>query len=75
MDHDGAHKKAFSHSYPHITPEIGSGARSQTVASGVYSLAQMIQVVCNKSGLILSAESVTLVNLDLSEDPDARPNI
>ena len=70
-----ADQKAFSQSYPHIAPEIVSGTRSQTVASDVYSLAQMIQVVCKKSGLVLSAEFVILVNLALSEDTDARPNL
>ena len=70
-----ADQKLFRQSYPYIAPEIVSGAGNPTTASDVYSLGHMVNVIRNKTGLVLSAEFVILVNLALSENPEARPNL
>ena len=54
---DGIKKKNLSKAdqrvsqqrYPHIAPEIVSGTGSQTAASDVYSLAKLVNFVCDKT--------------------------
>ena len=70
-----AKQKVYQQSYPHIAPEIVSGTGDQTTASDVYSLAQMVNFICDKTGLVLSAEFVILKNLALSSEPEARPKL
>ena len=70
-----AEQKVYQQSYPHIAPGIVSGTGDQATASDVYSLAQMVNFICDKTGLVLSAEFVILKNLAVSSEPEARPKL
>lgn len=70
-----AEQKVYQQSYPHITPGVVSGTGDQATASDVYSLAQMVNFICDTTGLVLSAEFVILKNLAVSSEPEARPKL
>ena len=41
----------------------------------MYSLAQIVNFICDKTGLVLRAEFVILKNLALSSEPEAEPKL
>ena len=70
-----ANHRVYRQRYLHNAPEIVSGTGSQTTAGDVYSLAKLVNFVCDKADIVLSAEFVIVKNLALSEDPKAQPKL
>ena len=61
-----ADQRVYRQRNPHNAPEIVSGTGSQTTASDVCSLAKLVNFVCDKTDIALSAEFVIVKNLVLS---------
>lgn len=63
-------QKRYKKEYPHIAPEIVAGKRGQSIASDIFSLARMTEVIFMKAKL---GPLPDVLQRALNPDPDKRP--